>query len=99
MGKTQIASEFVYRLKRDFDAIFWVHADEPSKIAHDFSHVVATLELVSEDSVEARNNVLTRDLVLGWLTAWTTRVQKKLLVLWYLTTLMFVRTSSMTTDH
>lgn len=68
MGKTQIALEFVYQHKKDFDAIFWIHADEPSKIAHDFSNVATTLGLVSEDSVEARDRVLTRDLVLGWLT-------------------------------
>lgn len=68
MGKTQIASEFVYRHKKDFDAIFWIHADGPSKIAHDFSNVATSLGLVSEDSVEARDHVLTRDLVLGWLT-------------------------------
>ncbi|KAL8671104.1 MAG: hypothetical protein Q9168_004386 [Polycauliona sp. 1 TL-2023] len=68
MGKSQIALEFVYRHKKDFDAIFWIHADEPTNIAHDFSNVAVTLGLVSEDSVEARDRVLTRDLVLGWLT-------------------------------
>lgn len=68
MGKTQIALEFVYRHKKYFDAIFWVHANEPSKIAHDFSNIATTLGLVSEDSIEARDVVLTQDLVLGWLT-------------------------------
>ena len=66
MGKTQIAMEFVYRHK-DFDAILWVQADEPSKIAHDFSNIAITLGLVSANSVEARDRVLARDLVLGWL--------------------------------
>ena len=67
MGKTQIATEFVYRHKKDFDAILWVQADEPSKIAHDFSNIAITLGLVTVNSVEARDRVLTRDLVLGWL--------------------------------
>lgn len=69
MGKTQIASKFVHRRKKNFDAIFWIYADEPLKISHDFSNVATTLGLVSKDSVKARDRVLTRDLVLSWLNS------------------------------
>ena len=68
MGKTQIAVEFLYRHKADFDAIFWVNADEPSKLAQNFNHIAITLGLIAEDSMEARDHALTRDLVLGWLS-------------------------------
>ncbi|KAL8791633.1 MAG: hypothetical protein Q9195_005782 [Heterodermia aff. obscurata] len=68
MGKTQIAVEFLYRHKADFDAIFWVNADEPSKLAQNFKHIAITLGLIAEDSMEASDLILTRDLVLGWLS-------------------------------
>ena len=67
MGKAQIASEFVHRHKAQFDTIFWVHADEPSKIAQDFNHIAITLGLIAEDSAEARDHILTQDVVRGWL--------------------------------
>lgn len=67
MGKTQLAAEFLYRCKAPFDAIVWVQADEVVKIAQGFTYVAIKLGLITEDSVEARDQVLTRELVLGWL--------------------------------
>jgi hypothetical protein len=68
MGKTQIATQFVHRHKEDFDAIFWLHADEPAVLAGEFAHVAVELGLVPEASQEANNFVVARDLVIGWLT-------------------------------
>ncbi|KUJ08790.1 uncharacterized protein LY89DRAFT_724797 [Mollisia scopiformis] len=66
IGKTQLASQFAHRHTKYFDAIFWVHADESSKIAHDFTQIAFSLGLVAdENSMEARDQVLTRELVLG----------------------------------
>jgi hypothetical protein len=67
MGKTQIATEFVHRIKAKFDAVFWVRADEPSKIAQSFSRSAVSLGLIDADSMDARDQVLARDAVLGWL--------------------------------
>jgi hypothetical protein len=67
MGKTQIATEFMHRQKHAFDACFWVHADEPSKLAQSFNDIAIELGLVTPDSAAARDQILTRDLVLGWL--------------------------------
>lgn len=67
MGKTQIATEFVYRSKSQFDAIFWVTADEPSKMATSFGNIATTLGLVAKDSPNASDDTFIRDLVLGWL--------------------------------
>lgn len=67
VGKTQIAAEFSSRMTNSFDAIFWVHADEPSKLANDVNRIAIKLGLVSENSAEARDTLLTRDLVKAWL--------------------------------
>jgi hypothetical protein len=67
VGKTQIAAEFAHRMADSFDAIFWVHADEPSKLANDVNRIAIKLGLVSEDSAESRDHILTRDLVKAWL--------------------------------
>jgi hypothetical protein len=67
MGKSQLATEFVCQNKGLFDAVFWVHADEQSKLAQDFSRVALALGLVGPDSPEAKDHVLTRERVKMWL--------------------------------
>lgn len=67
MGKTQIATEFVYRYKKEFDAIFWVHADGLPKLARDFAHNAVVLGLVPADSPDVRDHIMMRDLLSGWL--------------------------------
>jgi hypothetical protein len=34
LGKTSIAIEFVFSRREKFDAVFWIRADEPSKLEH-----------------------------------------------------------------
>ena len=67
IGKTQTAAEYVISRKSQFDAILWVHADRTEKLAEGFSQMAISMGLVSEDSVDAKNQVVTRDLVKGWL--------------------------------
>ncbi|KAH7047476.1 NB-ARC and TPR domain protein [Macrophomina phaseolina] len=67
MGKTQVAIEFVTRHRDKFDAIFWVHADEASKLAQDFNDIALRLGLVSENSIDSRDLTYTRELVKRWL--------------------------------
>ena len=67
MGKTQIAAEFVHSNKGRFDAIFWIYADQSTKVAEGFGRIASELGLVAEDSVDARDPVVVRDLVKGWL--------------------------------
>lgn len=67
MGKTQITIEFFYQRKGEFDAAFWVNADELSKLSQSFNDIAIRLGLVVLDSLDARDHILTRDLVLGWL--------------------------------
>lgn len=67
IGKTQVATEFAISHKDDFDAVLWFHAEDAAKLANDFSHVAVELGLVLEGSQDARNLVVTRDLVIHWL--------------------------------
>lgn len=67
MGKTQIATEFVHARKDRFDAIFWVYADQPVKVSEGFSKIAAELGLVPEDSSDAKDPVVIRENVKGWM--------------------------------
>jgi hypothetical protein len=67
MGKTQIAAEFAIRCKDRFDAVFWFHADDAAKLAHDFRSAAIKLGLASEASMDAQDHKLTRELLKKWL--------------------------------
>ncbi|KAJ0413768.1 hypothetical protein BJY00DRAFT_296307 [Aspergillus carlsbadensis] len=65
IGKTEIAVEFVTTRKHQFDAVFWVHADNEVKLAENFNAIAAKLGLVSE--IDEGNSVVSRDRLLEWL--------------------------------
>jgi len=65
MGKTELAAEFALRNTDNFDAIFWVRADEPAKLDQCF--VDMSVKLGLETAEEATNQVISRSLVKGWL--------------------------------
>lgn len=67
IGKTQVAVEFVYRHMDKFDAVFWVHADEASKLIEDVNRITGRLGLVDEASADSGDQALTRDLFKRWL--------------------------------
>lgn len=67
MGKTQIAAAFVHSRNDRFDAIFWIHAASSFKLRDEFAQVAISLGLVQENSTDARDQVITRDLVKAWL--------------------------------
>ena len=67
MGKTQIANEYANTHTYMYEAIFWVHAKEATTLADEFSHIAETLGLVLEGTADARDQVVTRELVKGWL--------------------------------
>jgi NB-ARC domain len=83
LGKTTIAAEFAFSSKEKFDAVFWIRADEPSKLdegnqelhrslpetndSADFSKIATYLEL--EDPSEPHDPVVSRELASGWLTS------------------------------
>ncbi|KAJ5920926.1 hypothetical protein N7466_009252 [Penicillium verhagenii] len=65
MGKTELAAEFALRNTENFDAIFWVRADEPAKMDQCFVDISVKLGLETAD--EATNQIISRSLVKGWL--------------------------------
>lgn len=67
MGKTQVACEFVYRHRDEFDAIFWVHAETEIRLMEDFNAIALKLGLVEKDSSDARDYGYTREVVKRWL--------------------------------
>lgn len=67
IGKTQTAIEYASSRKDRFDAILWVHADQAEKLADGFSHIAVAMGLVPENSADAKDQVLTRELVKWWL--------------------------------
>jgi hypothetical protein len=70
IGKTQIVTEYVHRCKdrQVFDAIFWIYADKPSKVADGIAQIAISLDLVQADSNEALDPVITTNLTKEWLS-------------------------------
>ena len=66
VGKTQIATEFVFTRNRHFDAIFWLHAGDNIVLANEFTQIARKLGLQSLD--KTLDNVVARNLVLQWLS-------------------------------
>ncbi|GAB0138585.1 hypothetical protein EsDP_00006814 [Epichloe bromicola] len=66
IGKTEIAREFSRRHKSSFDAVFWVVADEIAKLDHHYQQISLTLGL--EDPSECKSQVVSREIVKGWLS-------------------------------
>ncbi|KAM3483494.1 hypothetical protein MY8738_003037 [Beauveria namnaoensis] len=66
IGKTEIAREFARRHKRHFDAVFWVVADEKSKLDHQYQKI--SLELGLEDESECKSLLVSREILKGWLS-------------------------------
>lgn len=46
MGKTSIANKFVHRYEREFDAVFWIAADEETKLFSSFREIVLKLDII-----------------------------------------------------
>lgn len=66
LGKTEIAVEWAYSRRDMFDAVFWIRADEQSKMESDFASIATSLGL--DDTSEATNDLINRDLAKGWLS-------------------------------
>ncbi|KAF7509241.1 hypothetical protein GJ744_008301 [Endocarpon pusillum] len=70
LGKTEIATQFAFRHKEKFDAVFWVRADEIAKLDQSYSHIAQKLGL--ETTAESTSQVVSKGLVKEWLSnPWT----------------------------
>lgn len=66
IGKTEIAREFCRRHRTSFDAVFWVMADEIAKLDYHYQQISLAIGL--EDSSECKSQVVSREIVKGWLS-------------------------------
>jgi hypothetical protein len=66
LGKTQIATHYAFAREKNFDAIFWIQADEVGKLYKSFQDIAKALGLVDEG--DQSDMVVSRDKVLRWLS-------------------------------
>jgi hypothetical protein len=66
VGKTRMAVEFAYASKSVFDAIFFLHASDTAKLAQGFANI--SIQLGLETSASAGDQLISRDLVISWMT-------------------------------
>lgn len=67
MGKTQVAARFASLHREHFDAVIWVNAENADKMFQSFNDIAIRLGLVDEHSMDAKDQVFTRDVVKSWL--------------------------------
>lgn len=65
MGKTSIANEFVHKHGKEFDAVFWVAADQESKLFDSFREISLKLGIVTES--DGKDPAAIRETFLAWL--------------------------------
>lgn len=65
MGKSSIANEFVHRYEKQFDAIFWVSADEETKLFNSFREIALKLGLIV--NADGKDLPAIREMLLAWL--------------------------------
>lgn len=65
VGKTQIAVEYIFSRRSQYDAIFWVQADKKEKLATAYNHIAIQLGLETKES--SNDSATSRDLVKSWL--------------------------------
>ncbi|CAI7670768.1 unnamed protein product [Penicillium pancosmium] len=65
LGKTEIAMEYAFTRKKNFDAVFWIRADDVSKLESDFAQIAIKLEI--QDPREPDDKINNRALAIEWL--------------------------------
>lgn len=65
MGKTSIANEFVHKYGKEFDAVFWVAADQESKLFDSFREISLKLGIVTDG--DGKDPTAIRETFLAWL--------------------------------
>lgn len=70
-GKTQLALEYTYRYREEYDAIFWMPSETDHEIAAHFALIAFKLKLVEDDSqddaLKKKNQVVAIQEARNWL--------------------------------
>lgn len=72
LGKTSIAVEYAYATKDMYEAIFVLQASDTEKLAQSFAEISVALGL----EIEAGDQIVSKNVVLGWLSQPTRRIQE-----------------------
>ncbi len=64
VGKTQLAIEYAYRFKDDYDVVWWLRAEDPVLLAGDCTALARALDL---DEKDAREQAIIIEAVRRWL--------------------------------
>jgi DNA transposition AAA+ family ATPase len=75
VGKTQVAIEYVYANRKNYDRIYWITADTGASILSGFREVAIRTQCLASLSIQNPDDQLVAKLVLAWL-----RQQKNWLV-------------------
>jgi tetratricopeptide (TPR) repeat protein len=65
IGKSQLALEYAYRFARDYDAVWWLRAEDPATLAADFADLAVALRLPGRSEPDKRAAV---EAVKQWLS-------------------------------
>lgn len=65
MGKSSIANEFVHRYEKEFDAVFWIAADEETKLFDSFREIALKLGIIAD--ADSKDLPAIRETLLAWL--------------------------------
>lgn len=52
VGKTQLAAEYAYRHKADYEVVWWIKSEEPATLASDYSMLATALDLPQKQERE-----------------------------------------------
>ena len=52
VGKTQLAAEYAYRHKADYEVVWWIKSEKPETLASDYSMLAALLDLPQKEERE-----------------------------------------------
>jgi tetratricopeptide (TPR) repeat protein len=52
VGKTQLAVEYAYRFRSDYDVVWWIQAESPASCAASYADLAGVLSLPGHDSAE-----------------------------------------------
>src|ERR1044071_6642069 len=54
IGKTQLGIEYSYRYAANYDAVWWIRAEEPLTLAEDYARLACKLELKEKDEADQK---------------------------------------------
>ena len=72
-GKTQLALEYAYRHKENYDVLWWIRSEEPASLASDYANLAVKLDLPEKNSAE-------QDVIIEAVRIWLEQNEKWLLI-------------------